>query len=427
MPSLAVHRATPSKAAVLFGPERLRRIARVWLVVAGALLLARLYGQTRAGLTDGAGHPFGEDFVNFWSGPALAVQGRLAEIYDIARFHRFEVAAVGHPIDLYHYSYPPVMLLFTAPLGLLPYPVAWALWTGLGWLAFAAVVRAMMARGWALYAAALPAVWISVAGGQNGCWTAAILGGGLQLLKARPFIAGLVLSLLAYKPQLAWLVPVALLAGGHWRALAGLAAGGVASLGGTLLLFGPDIWLAFAAQAELLRVVIFENGSGTWHRMVSVFVLFRHAGAGVGAAYAAQALVSVAVAAAVARVWRSQARAPARYSVVVLGVLIASPYVSDYDLVAAALVPLWLWRDAGPRARTAMALPVIAPLFAAQLALASGIALGALAAWPAFAYAVAASRREAECEDQAKAGLGRDDPATREPMKADASSTAAAR
>ena len=77
------------------------------------------------------------------------------------------------------------------------------------------------ARPGALLAA--PAVFINAVGGQNGTWTAALFGGGLSLLERRPLLAGGLLGLLIYKPQLALLIPVALLAGRHWRAFAAAA------------------------------------------------------------------------------------------------------------------------------------------------------------------------------------------------------------
>jgi len=51
-------------------------------------------------------------------------------------------------------------------------------------------------------------------GGQNSTWTAALFGGGLSLLERRPLLAGGLLELL---------IPVALLAGRHWRASEGVA------------------------------------------------------------------------------------------------------------------------------------------------------------------------------------------------------------
>jgi hypothetical protein len=46
----------------------------------------------------------------------------------------------------------------------------------------------------------------------------------LSLLERRPLLAGGLLGLLIYKLQLGLLIPVALLAGRHWRASEGVAA-----------------------------------------------------------------------------------------------------------------------------------------------------------------------------------------------------------
>ena len=45
------------------------------------------------------------------------------------------------------------------------------------------------------------------------------------LIDTRPRLAGLLLGLLCYKPHLALLAPVALVAGGHWRTFAAAALG----------------------------------------------------------------------------------------------------------------------------------------------------------------------------------------------------------
>jgi hypothetical protein len=74
--------------------------------------------------------------------------------------------------------------------------------------------------GWPMAACvvmAAPAVMINLVSGQNGAFSAAILAGGLMLLDRRPVLAGLLLGLLCYKPQLAVLVQVALVASGRWR------------------------------------------------------------------------------------------------------------------------------------------------------------------------------------------------------------------
>src|ERR1019366_1904754 len=71
--------------------------------------------------SNGVGRPFGDDFINYWSGAFLALHGRAAEVYSFNGFHAFERGVAGAPIDFYHYSYPPVLLALTAPLAIIPY------------------------------------------------------------------------------------------------------------------------------------------------------------------------------------------------------------------------------------------------------------------------------------------------------------------
>ena len=64
--------------------------------------------------------------------------------------------------------------------------------------------------------------------GHNGFLTALLLGGGLILLERKPFLAGLLLGCLVYKPQFALVLPLLLLALWNWRAIAGAAVSSLA-------------------------------------------------------------------------------------------------------------------------------------------------------------------------------------------------------
>jgi arabinofuranan 3-O-arabinosyltransferase len=86
---------------------RLRTIAICWIAVAVAAYVFDLLRQTHEGLTNGAGRPLGDDFINYWSAPFLAWHGRGAEIYNWDAFHAFEVSVAGPSLQFYHYSYPP--------------------------------------------------------------------------------------------------------------------------------------------------------------------------------------------------------------------------------------------------------------------------------------------------------------------------------
>ena len=63
--------------------------------------------------------------------------------------------------------------------------------------------------------------------GQTGFLTAALLTGGVLCLERREALAGILFGLLAYKPQFGLLIPLVLVAGGYWRAIA--AAGATSS------------------------------------------------------------------------------------------------------------------------------------------------------------------------------------------------------
>ncbi|WP_237748850.1 glycosyltransferase 87 family protein, partial [Sphingobium sp. ba1] len=69
-----------------------------------------------------------------------------------------------------------------------------------------------------LLALGAPVVLICLGHGQNAFLTASLLGGGMLLLDTRPWVAGILLGGLVYKPQFAVLIPVILLARGNLRA-----------------------------------------------------------------------------------------------------------------------------------------------------------------------------------------------------------------
>ena len=103
---------------------------------------------------------------------------------------------------------------------------------------------------------------------QNGAWTAALFGGGLGLIERKPLIAGGLLGLLVYKPQLGILIPIALLAGRHWRAFAAATIVACTLIALSALIFGAEIWGEYVRNLAVLRTVSLEDGSNVWHRFV---------------------------------------------------------------------------------------------------------------------------------------------------------------
>jgi len=376
----------PSEAPLgpLINPARLRMIAQCWMVIACAVYVIDLLQQTHDGLSDGIRRPFGDDFVNYWSGPFLAAHGRANEVYDFVAFHAFEKSITGPDIDFYHYSYPPVLLLLMLPLALVPYVPALGVWLVGTWYGFYRALKLTGYDGALPLSLAIPALFVNAVGGQNGALTAALLGGGLVLLDRRPVVAGILFGLLVYKPHLALMVPFALIAGRRWLTIAVTAATAVTLIAMSVAAFGIHPWLQYESNLSLLRAAILENGAGVSHRMVSVFVFVRRLGADVGPAYALQAACALTAAFFVARSWLRDDPSPIRNAMVIVGTCVATPYLQDYDLVMGAFVVAWLHMEDGRSPipaqwiRLAQAMILLLPLVTAPLGKFLGLAVGPL-------------------------------------------------
>ena len=237
-------------------------------------------------------------------------------------------------MPFYGWHYPPFFFAVAALVAAVPYAWGLAIWLAASFAAYLAVMRAILPRPETLLvAAAFPAVFVNIGHGQNGFLTAALLGGALHLLDRRPWLAGVLIGLLAYKPQFGVLIPVALLAGGRWRTIGAAAATVAALVAVSFATLGGDVWHAFADSMTFTRTVVLEQGGTGWEKIQSIFSAVRMWGAGVPAAYAAQAALALCSAASLAWLWRSDAAFELKAAALASGSLLATPYVLDYDLV----------------------------------------------------------------------------------------------
>ena len=67
----------------------------------------------------------------------------------------------------------------------------------------------------------------------------------MLLLEQAPVTAGVLLGLFSYKPHLVVLIPVALAAGRHWRALLSMGISAAALMAASLLALGTEVWATF--------------------------------------------------------------------------------------------------------------------------------------------------------------------------------------
>ena len=91
-------------------------------------------------------------------------------------------------------------------------------------------------------------MFVNAAHGQNGFLSAALIGGGLFAMDARPALAGVLFGAMAFKPHLALVIPFALVFARRWTTL--LVAGATAAAFSALSLaaFGAPAWDGFFAD-----------------------------------------------------------------------------------------------------------------------------------------------------------------------------------
>jgi hypothetical protein len=292
------------------------------------------------------GGPTTTDFVSFYTAGSLADAGTPALAYDHAAHLAAEEAVVGRGIEYQFFNYPPVYQAIFALLAYLPYLVAFVLFIAATLLLYLAVARRILDdySGTALLALlAFPAVWWTIGLGQNAFLTAGLFGAATLLIDRQPVVAGLLFGALCYKPHFALLVPIALAAGGHWRAFAAAAASAAALAVLSLALFGWETWQAFLETAAVSHSM-YESGRILFGGIVSPFGAVRLIGGSVALAYIVQTGFSLFAAGVVFVVWRQNTSLPARAAILASATLVAIPLALLYDLMLATIAACWLLR-----------------------------------------------------------------------------------
>jgi hypothetical protein len=191
------------------------------------------------------------DFAAFYTAARIADEGRLADLHDenLQKQIQAPLTPAGwHPVYFVRLQAWAALL---APFGLPPFRTSFLLWV---------IAQALiLIGGWiwaarrfgidaAVLGAMFPPAVLGIAFGQDMCFVfGLVLLSWILFERGFGFLAGLLLGLCAMKPQLVFMVPLALLIQQRWRMLAGFAFGGVAMVGGSMLLGGWQTLPRYAA------------------------------------------------------------------------------------------------------------------------------------------------------------------------------------
>jgi len=166
-------------------------------------------------------YPVVNDFRLAYSAAAVGIKDGYSHLYDLAA-QKTAIENLGPGFNPQPFISPPPLAWLVTPLLALPFNIALVIWTlallaalVLAWHLLAPPGRLTRAAHLALLLGLFP-VAFGVMVGQPGALVAAVVATSWWLMRQeRPVLAGLVLSLIVIKPQLALLVPLCLLASGR--------------------------------------------------------------------------------------------------------------------------------------------------------------------------------------------------------------------
>jgi len=341
----------------------------------------------------------GHDFMAFYTAGSFVRQGRYRDLYNLKEVEAFQrQLAQRHQLEIGPsfgpWWNPPFYAWVFAPLAAMPYPQALGLWTAISVLcalASLALLACMLAqRGPPVQASAQEAyeqrlcredfpaaswkAWALVpllvvvsdplvralSHGQNSCVSLCIFVAGVWAWrKQRGLLAGLILGLLFYKPQLGAIVAAILVLSLGWRALLGLALTGGALAAVTVLTMPgaaqdfvyrlpvnlhfmqieqPYLWQRHVTLKAFWRLLIQGQAAGPHWLSVRVLSL-------VGASMLCGLLLVIVVRSRRAAAAKSATALDQVIATATVAMPLMMPFYFDYDLLLLAVPAVLLARN----------------------------------------------------------------------------------
>ncbi len=238
------------------------------------------------------------------------------------------------------------MLLLCAPLARLPYVTAFFAWLAatisLYVLALYAIVPSVLSI--VLTLVPLP-VAKSVYEDQTSFLTAGLLGLSLLFMSRRPYLSGMCLGLLTYKPQFVLFFPLALVITKQWRVVAGATGSASVFAAATTIVFGPNAWLFFLRSSQGANPATFLPPHMDALNQ-TVLGMMHAAGVGLVGAWIVHLAVALFATLLACRIWLQSVPHSLKAAAFSIGVLIVTPYMLAYDLTALSVPAIFVVADA---------------------------------------------------------------------------------
>lgn len=338
------------------------------------------------GLFDRAGNIKFQDFLQFPISARLIAQHRAQDLYNDRVLNDHIRAIAGRDTHVFlRYFYGPQVALAFVPLAQLSFLTQAATWVALSLLIYFACIHflwkscpALRAhrRLVAICAIAYPPLFHVFVRGQISapillCFTLAYIASE----KDHPWLAGIALGFLVFKPQFLVAIPLVLLLARSWAAFAGLVISAASQLAFALIHFGSGVMRSYFAtllhSAGQPATTELTFSPIQMHSLRSFFVLLIPWPTAVLICYLVSAIAVMALAVAI---WKSSSPLAIRFSALILAAVLVNPHIYIYDLLALAPALLLLANYAienlhnsstallGPLLYLAFLLPLLGPL-----------------------------------------------------------------
>lgn len=283
---------------------------------------------------------FGGDFGQFYAASIMAANGNIIAVYKPQLLYPMILKITGIS-EVYTWRYPPTYLILLLPLSQLPYLSSLIFWILITLICYLLTIYHIAPKSITfLITMAFPATFHNFFIGQNGFLSATLLGMGLCLLESRPFLGGILLGGMSYKPQFFILIPIALIAGKQWRAFIGAASSAIGLALISVSVFGLGSWMEFFRIIPS-SIEILTNPRVPLPKIISVFSSILLMGGGPTLGWMLQGLIMIGAVAAVIWMWRG-GLTYLRNSLLVVSILLFTPYLFYYDLSLLALPLAWI-------------------------------------------------------------------------------------
>ncbi|MEO1563772.1 MAG: glycosyltransferase family 87 protein, partial [Pseudomonadota bacterium] len=262
--------------------------------------------------------------------------------FDIEVFDPLQDLAAKSSGVLY-WHYPPTFVALIYPLGHLSPGAALAWFTVLTVLVWGVTVYVMIdTKSWIerLPVLLCPAVYMTIIGGQNGAFTAALLCLFiLGVVRNRDWMIVVACTLLLAKPHFGVLMPVVLIALQRYRAFALSALFGSAFLGWSVWMTGIEYVEAFFANAASIEGKI--SASTLIDKQHTLFSFLSSLNVPQGIALGLQSLLALGIIGLTWVTFRSERLSQdLKVAYFLIGSVMISPYAFIYD-GAAAVIGMW--------------------------------------------------------------------------------------